>query len=250
MDMAGSTPGGGDEQGGFRQVALNWGPTLVFNVAAPILTYKLMTDHGASSVNALLVSSLWPFAEVAFVFVRRRRLDDFGMLTLLFMGLSLISAAFFHSERMLLIKESVVTGVFGLICLGSLAAPRPLMFYFGRKFGTDGTEQGIAFWNSLWQYEGFRKTQRLMTTVWGVAYLVEAGVRIALTYVLSRSAAVTMNNTVPYAVLGLLLFWTIRLGKKRRAAAEAAGMFPDEATSPQAAAGSPVAVEGASPVAG
>ncbi|MGR6997726.1 hypothetical protein ACU686_05780 [Yinghuangia aomiensis] len=62
----------------------------------------------------------------------------------------------------------------------------------------------------------------MLTTVWGVVYLIEAAVRVALTFVLSRGAAVTMNNIVPYVVLGGLLYWTISLGKKRRAAALAA----------------------------
>ncbi|GAA4969644.1 hypothetical protein GCM10023205_38660 [Yinghuangia aomiensis] len=208
--------------GGFRTVLVNWGPTLLFNVVAPLLTYQLLVDH-MSGVYALLLSGLWPAAEVAVFYAIRRRIDDFGMLTLMFLALSVVAAALFHSERMLLLKESAITAVFGLICLATLAAPRPLMFYFGRKFATDGTEAGVAYWNSMWQYEGFRGTQRMLTTVWGVVYLVEAAVRVALTFVLSRGAAVTMNNIVPYVVLGGLLYWTISLGKKRRAAALAAG---------------------------
>ena len=41
-----------------------------------------------------------------------------------------------HDAKLLLAKDSFVTGLFGLLCLATLAAPRPLMFYFGRKFAT------------------------------------------------------------------------------------------------------------------
>ncbi|MDI2132029.1 VC0807 family protein [Yinghuangia seranimata] len=231
----------GRSGGGMRALALNWLPTLLFNVLMPVVTYNYLTGHGMSGVNALLIASLWPVAELAVVFVAKRRLDDFSMLTLIFLVLTIVTSAFFHSERLLLIKESVITGIFGVICLGTLFAARPLMFYFGRKFATDGTAEGIAYWNSLWQYEGFRATQRLITTVWGVAYIVEAVIRIALTYVLSHSAALTVNNVMPYAVTGGLLFWTIRLGNKRRAAAEAAGRVPGQASAEQQAQAEPSA---------
>ncbi|MGW6782168.1 hypothetical protein [Streptomyces sp. NPDC054987] len=68
---------------------------------------------------------------------------------------SLIGA---HSARAPLIKDSGVTGLFGLLCLATLLAPRPLMFSFGRKFATDGTPESTAWWNGLWQYEGFRRS--------------------------------------------------------------------------------------------
>lgn len=40
--------------------------------------------------------------------------------------------------------QSAVTGLFGLVLLISLLLPRPVMFYFGRKFGTDGSREGVA----------------------------------------------------------------------------------------------------------
>ncbi|MFD2120304.1 VC0807 family protein [Streptomyces cirratus] len=101
-----------------------------------------------------------------------------------------------------------------------MLAPRPLMFYFGRKFATDGTPESTAWWNGLWQYEGFRRTLTVMTTVWGVAYLVEAGVRVALTYILDTDTMVTVSPVMIYTVLGLLAVWTARYGKRSQAEGE------------------------------
>lgn len=43
------------------------------------------------------------------------------------------------SPTFLLIKDSAMTGVFGLICLITLfATPRPLMFYFAQRFNGGG----------------------------------------------------------------------------------------------------------------
>jgi hypothetical protein len=206
-----------------RTVLANWGPTLLFNVALPVLTYLLLRDRGVGEVPALLASGIWPVLETAVSLAWRRTLDDFTVFTLIFLGLSVIAAVSFGSARLLLIKESAVTGLFGLVLLASLAAPRPLMFYFGRKFATDGTPAGIERWNGLWQYPGFRQTQRVITTVWGVTMLTEALARIGLSYALSTGTMVAISSVLPIAVVATLVGWTVAYGKRKaRAARQAA----------------------------
>ncbi|MEV0197036.1 VC0807 family protein [Nonomuraea sp. NPDC050691] len=202
-----------------RAVVVNWGPTIVFNVVLPWLTYTLLTDRGMSDVAALALSAVWPAVEVLGVLLVRRRVDDFGVLTLIVVGLGVAGSLVFQDERLVLVKESAVTGLFGLVLLGSLLTRRPLMFYFGRKFGTDGTDEGLARWDALWQYPGFRRVQRILTVVWGVVYLAEAVVRLGLSYTLSTSAMVTVSTVLPIAVTAALVTWTIAYGRRSRAAA-------------------------------
>ncbi|MER7499411.1 VC0807 family protein [Nonomuraea pusilla] len=202
-----------------QAVALNWGPTIVFNVALPWLTYEVLTDRGVPAVTALAVSAAWPALEVLGVFLIRRRIDDFGVLALVVVGLGVAASLVFQDERMALVKDSALTGLFGLVLLGSLLAPRPLMFYFGRKFGTDGTDEGLARWNDLWQYAGFRRVQRVLTVVWGVAYLAEAAVRVVLAYTLPTSTMVLISTVLPIAVTAGLVTWTITYARRARAAA-------------------------------
>jgi hypothetical protein len=191
----------------------------VFNVLLPYLTYALLTDRGMAEVPALAISAVWPAVEVAGLFAIRRRIDEFGMLTLMFIGLGVLSSLFFDSTRLALVKESALTGLFGLAMLGSLLLPRPLMFYFGRKFATDGSAEKVAWWNDLWRYPGFRSTQRVLTVGWGVTLLAEAGVRIALSYLLPVDAMVIVSSVLPYVVMAALVFWTITYARRRRAAA-------------------------------
>ncbi|MGW4687120.1 VC0807 family protein [Streptomyces sp. NPDC004244] len=209
--------------------AIGWILTIGLNVVAPIITYNYLHDHGWSEVSALLISGAWPVVDNIVVLAWRRKLDEFAMVTLAFLVITaVVSLAGANSTRTLLIKDSCVTGLFGLLCLATLLAPRPLMFYFGRKFATDGTPESTAWWNGLWQLEGFRRTQAVMTAVWGVAYLLEAGVRIALAYVLDTDTMVAISPVMAYGVLGALALWTVYYGKKakaegaRRAAARAA----------------------------
>ncbi|SDF23488.1 VC0807 family protein [Pseudonocardia oroxyli] len=90
--------------------------------------------------------------------------------------------------------------------LGSLLLRRPLMFCFGRKFGTDGSAEGIARWNSFWDdLSVFRHGQRVMTVVWGLAFVVEALVRIPLVYALSVSVGVVLADVLPFVVIAGLV---------------------------------------------
>jgi hypothetical protein len=73
------------------------------------------------------------------------------------------------------------------------------MFYFGRRFATTGTTSRAAWWNGLWQYPGFRRSQRILTLVWGASLLVEALLQIELTFQLPVGAVVVVvvNTACP-----------------------------------------------------
>jgi lysylphosphatidylglycerol synthetase-like protein (DUF2156 family) len=210
---------------GLRGALLTWVPTIVLNIVLPIVTYSVLTDRGVGEVPALLISGVWPALETVLSLTFRRKMDEFSIFALIFLGLGVVAALGFNSPRLLLVKESVVTGLFGVVTLVSLLAPRPLMFYFGRRFATNGTAESIDWWNGLWQYPNFRRTQRVITIVWGVAMCAEAALRIVLAYQLSTDAMVVVTNVLPYVVLVGLITWTITYGKRQaRAARERVGV--------------------------
>ncbi|MFG2112002.1 VC0807 family protein [Streptomyces sp. NPDC048718] len=218
--------------------AIGWALTIGLNIVAPILTYGALTDHGWSEFTALLLSGVWPVLDTVVNLVWHRKLDEFAVITLFFLALTaVVSLVGAHSTRALLIKDSAVTGLSGALFLGSLFAPKPLMFYFGRRFATDGTPEGAAWWNGMWRFEGFRAVMRRMTIVWGVSYIVESITRVVLSYVLATGTMVVVSPILIYGTLGLLAVWTMRTAKRSRA---------DGAARMAAAAATP----GAAPVAG
>ncbi|MDH6126510.1 VC0807 family protein [Kitasatospora sp. GP82] len=215
---------------------VGWLTTVVFNVVAPIVIYGQLKDHGCSEFTAILLSGLGPVIDIAIYLAWHRRVDEFAILSLVFVALSLvISLIGPHDAKLLLAKDSFVTGLLGVVYLATLAMPRPLMFYFGRKFATDGTPQMIEWWNGMWQYEGFRRVQRNLTIGWGVAFIAEAAIRIALVYSLSDGTMVTVNNVLPYAVIGGLVYWTITYSKRAGAKGAARLAAAQQAASAEAA---------------
>ena len=201
-----------------------WLPTMLFNVALPIATYILLTGNGMATVPALALSGVWPVVELAISFARTRHADELSILVLIFLVVGVATSLLFNSARFALIKESALTGIFGLVLLASLLAKRPLMFYFGRKFATDGSREGVAWWNGLWENEYFRRGQRMLTVVWGTAYLGEAVVRVVLTFFLPVTAMVVINNVLPLVVLACLITGTMAYGKRKQAQAAQYGV--------------------------
>ncbi|MCX4747810.1 hypothetical protein OG455_20195 [Kitasatospora sp. NBC_01287] len=203
--------------------ALGWVLSIGLNIVAPILIYNQLKAHGATDFQAVLAGGLGPLVDIAVYLAWHRRADEFALISLIFIALSGVAALIGpHDAKLLLAKDSVVTGLFGVLCLVTLAARRPLMFYFGRKFATDGTPEQVAWWNGLWQYEGFRRVQRNLTIGWGVGFLIEAVVRVVCVYSLTDGQAVTVNNILPYAVTGLLVFWTMSYARRSQARGQAA----------------------------
>ena len=209
-----------------RRAALNWALTILFNIVLPLFTYFTLVGNGVSEVPALLISGAWPVLELGISLAVSRHIDEFSIISILFIALGVVAGLGFNSARLVLVKESVVTGLFGVVTLVSLALPRPLMFYFGRKFATDGSAAGVAAWNALWQYPSFRRTQRVITIVWGVAFVIEAAVRIALTYALSTDTMAVVSAIAPWVVLVGLITWTISYGRRARARAAARSTDP------------------------
>lgn len=205
-----------------RSALLGLVPSLVVDVALPLVTYFVLAAQGVPDLWALVASGGWPLLSVVVSVVRRGRVDEFGIFVLAVLLASTLSSVLFDDPRLLLLKNSVFTGVLGLVFLGSLLLQRPLMFYFGRKFGTDGSAEGIARWNSFWDdLSVFRHGQRVMTVVWGLAFVVEALVRIPLVYALSVSVGVVLADVLPFVVIAGLVTWTVLYAKRSAAASKA-----------------------------
>src|SRR3954452_10293645 len=117
---------------------LPWVQTILLSVVAPIVIYSMLTDRGVGHVPALIISGIGPVVDLVITMLVSRRVDEFSIFVLVLLVIGVVTSLLFDDPRLLLLKESAVTGLFGVVLLGSLLAPRPLMFYFGRRFATGG----------------------------------------------------------------------------------------------------------------
>jgi len=185
-------------------------PTLVFDVAMPIVVFNVLTHSGMSTLWALVTGGLSPAINNLRVWVKVRRLEPLGIIVMSFLAIGTVTALITASVFVALIKESFLTATFGFICIGSLFAGRPLMFYIIRQFVAGDDPERLEWWNGLWQYPQFRTAQRLVTAVWGVVYLVEALLRVAFALVLSSQQVVSISPVMAFTVMIALMAWTRR----------------------------------------
>jgi hypothetical protein len=200
----------------------------IFDIGGPLLAYHLLQSNGFGTVAALILSGLFPVVGMIIGFIAHRRADAVGALVLAGIIVGAVLGLVSHNPKLVLDEGSVSTGVFGLICLGSLATDRPMMYRLAVEFMGPDTERGREF-ADLRQYKEFRHAFVVITVVWGGAYVAEAAARVVIVQDTSAGAALTISKVLPYAVAAVLILWNVgygrhkkRQGERLAAAAEAA----------------------------
>jgi hypothetical protein len=178
-------------------------PIVAFDIAGPILVQSLARSHGASLTVALALSGVPPAAWILVDMLWRRRVDAVGMFVLSSIVLATLIGLATGSGRLYLLDGAILTGVFGVVCLASLAAPRPLMFHFAlTSQGGVESQRGKEF-ADRWRYASFRRAFVVITVVWGLGFVLQAAVNVAI------GKAFVINKILPYLFLAILGAWTL-----------------------------------------
>ncbi len=115
---------------------------VVFDIAGPLVAYSLLRSAGQSAVTALVLSGAFPALGVIASLIRHRRADTIGVLVLAGIAVGTVLGLLSGDPRLVLVEGSAPTAVFGLLCLGSLWARRPLIYRFAIEFIGAATPRG------------------------------------------------------------------------------------------------------------
>jgi hypothetical protein len=196
---------------------------LAVNLVLPWLAYRLAVPHWGET-GGLIASAVPPLVWSAVELARFRRVDALSVMVLLAIVLSIAAMALGGSPRMLLVRESLVSGAVGVAFLFSLAMPRPLVFYLARATVAREMADGAARIEALWhERPAFVSALRLMTAVWGAGLTGETALRawMAMTWPVERFLVV--SPFIGYGIYGALLLWTVWYRKGMRDRATAGG---------------------------
>ncbi len=200
---------------------------VALNAGIPLLLYRLTKHYlSASEVSALTIAATFPLAKSAAELLRRHRLDPIAILVLLGIMVSGVAVFLGGSPRLLLLRESLFTGVLGLACFASLLLRRPLMFYFGRHFLAGDDPERRREFDATWHRPGVPFVHRLITGVWGTAFVGEFGIRVALIYTLPAAWVLFLSPMILSAITVGTFVWTFAYVRHVRQRA-AAGPRPD-----------------------
>jgi hypothetical protein len=190
------------------------GPNLLVAGVMPVVAYALLRPHVSSDAVALAAVMIFPLGEIFYERHRHGGFEPVGIISLIGIAAGLIGALAMHGDAFVLkVRDSIVTGVFGVVCLVSLPARRPAMFYLGRAFATGGDPAKMAQFELMWKVDGVSRRFRIVTLVWGVGLVGEAVVRTTLALVLSTGIFLVVSQVAAGLILGGLLWWTVRYSR-------------------------------------
>jgi len=191
---------------------------IALNAIIPLILYRLSKRYiSPSELAALAIAAVFPLSKSIFDLLRHRQFDPISVVVLLGIVTSSIALLFGGSPRLLLVRESLFTGVFGLACFVSLLLPRPLMFYFGRHFVAGDDVRKRERFDASWELPQVRFANRLITIVWGTVYVAELTIRVILIYTLSAQLVLVFSPVLIGGFTILAITWTFSYVRRTRA---------------------------------
>jgi hypothetical protein len=200
------------DQGAFyRPIIYSLAWDIALNATIPVVCYYLSKAViSPSELTALLIATAFPTLKSVYDLMRHRGINPVSVLVLLGILTSIIALFIAGDPRILLIRESVFTGAFGLTCLASLLFPRPIMFYFGRYFMAGNDPEKRKVFDSGWHNQIIRRGHRLITTVWGLVYVGEFIIRVILVYTLTAAVVLAVTPFLLGSATIATIVWTFR----------------------------------------
>jgi hypothetical protein len=191
---------------------------LGLDIIGPLVAYRACRAAGLDEVWSLVIAGSLPGLGVLVDYLRWRTVDVVGVVVLSGIGISIVLAIVTDDPKVVLLESAAITAAFGIACLLSLSARRPLIFYFGQAFyGGRHSSDGAELDADYDTYEEARYFWRIVTAVWGLTHIALGAALAAIVQTSSTSTALTFNRTVPWILNGGLIAWSVRWGERLRA---------------------------------
>jgi hypothetical protein len=207
----------------WRTLLLRILPRMLLRMLLPLIAYQVL-EHFVPMAEwmTLGIAATVPLFFIVFTRLRTRSFDILSVLMLSGLAFSLLLSLFTQDSSLLSLREPLLHGLFGIICLGSLAFPQPLAWTVytyvmtGRIFSRGGWLK-----EALQQEPSVLSTFRLVTLVAGCVLIGVAMVHVSLLFLLRgllvHGAAHTghgsLLHTNPRALLRLLARFMISVGR-------------------------------------
>jgi hypothetical protein len=187
---------------------------LLWEVGPPLAAYYALRLLGYGSYPALLAGAATAGLRLLYLALRKRKFDGFAAFLMTLFGVGVLLTFVTGDERFLVAKDSLNTGLAGLIFLGSCLARRPLTFTVVKRLA--GRDQDrLASLTAKWgDSPPFRRAIYVTSIGWGVGLLIDAAIRVPLVYLLPIDVAVGVSKLMHIATFGVLIIWTAWYGRR------------------------------------
>jgi hypothetical protein len=203
---------------------------LAVNLLLPWLTYRLAQPYWGET-GGLIASAVPPVVWSVIELIRFRRVDALSVMVLLGIVLSIGAMLLGGGPRMLLFRESLVSGAIGIAFLMSLALRRPIIFYLARASVAREMANGAAHIDMLWRDRpAFAAALRILTATWGLGLTTETLLRGWMAWHWPIERVLVASPFVGYGIYGALMVWTLWY---RRILRDRGGPEPEPQSQPQ-----------------
>lgn len=182
---------------------------LLWDIGLPAAAYYVCRGAGVEARTALIAGGVVAVARVGLVAVTRRRLDGLGALVVAGFAVMLAVSMLTGDPRILLARESLVSGSIGVVLLGSGLLGRPVLYSLVQRLNSGRGEGSARLEEPLRTRPAFRRFFVVMSIVWGAGLVTEAVVRIAVIYLLPVDAATGASTLLQVGAIALLGGWSL-----------------------------------------
>lgn len=191
--------------------------SILINAILPLITYKILINHIPSSITALIISTTIPIIDNIYHIIKEKKIDIFASLIILGFIVGIISMLFGGSQKLLLIRQSYITAVIGILFLISMFFPKPMIYYLAKKFINSQdkyAKNNKSTIDEKCKNPHFRFSMKFLTFIWGICLVLEAVCNISLVFILSVSKYMLISPLVSYGFIGCATFITFFYRKK------------------------------------
>lgn len=196
-----------------RTIWKNLLPPLIYAAILPYLIYIVARGQlHLSEVNALLLATISPIISVLVELIQKRRLSLIGSFALVGIAAKLLSALLFHDPRLVLMSDSLMTGIYGLLLLGSVLIGKPVLVALIKSSYRESSPEQRALIDQGLQSSGIHRRFQFLTTLWGMGLLLTLAISVLLTYTLPVEQVVLFRPVIDYGIIAILLATSIAYG--------------------------------------
>jgi hypothetical protein len=162
-----------------------------------------------SELGALSATLILPLGEGVVTLLCQRKLSVFGSMVALSLLLSMAAVLLGGTPRMLLMRESLLSGAFGLVMLLSLPWRQPLVYYIARHFIAGHAPERAHDFHRRATIPWLRNFFWLLTLVWGLVTAGDAAINVYLAANLPIPTYLLVTPLARYSIMGVALAWTL-----------------------------------------
>ena len=127
--------------------------SILINGFLPLIIYKILMNY-FPNLTSLIIATIIPCIGNLYEILKDKKIDVYAMFILFGFIIGIIAVLLGGGEKFLLLRESFITGIMGMVFLISLLLKKPLIYYFAQRFSNPDKNNKID-WEKKMEYPLF-----------------------------------------------------------------------------------------------